>query len=119
MGRYTEAKCRLCRREGEICPFDTDELVVKDIGILKDGLLPCPFCGEYLQALQDFLEVTPFRAIASGEFIEDQIFNWTSRPQEEFHHLAAAGILVLLVVLVSMNAIAIFVRHKYGKKIRW
>jgi len=48
-----------------------------------------------------------------------QIFNWTSRPQEDFHHLAAAGILVLLVVLVSMNAIAIFVRHKYGKKIRW
>lgn len=48
-----------------------------------------------------------------------QIFNWTSRPQEEFHHLAAAGILVLLIVLVSMNAIAVFVRHKYGKKIRW
>lgn len=48
-----------------------------------------------------------------------QIFNWTSRPQEDFHHLAAAGILVLLVVLVSMNAVAIFVRHKYGKKIRW
>ena len=48
-----------------------------------------------------------------------QIFNWTSRPQEEFHHLAAAGILVLLVVLVSMNAVAVFVRQKYGKKIRW
>ncbi|QDT25291.1 Phosphate transport system permease protein PstA [Gimesia panareensis] len=48
-----------------------------------------------------------------------QIFNWTSRPQEEFHHLAAAGILVLLVVLVSMNAVAVFVRHRYGKKIRW
>tara|TARA_R110002095_G_scaffold92813_1_gene81097 strand:+ start:2714 stop:3592 length:879 start_codon:yes stop_codon:yes gene_type:complete len=48
-----------------------------------------------------------------------QIFNWTSRPQAEFHHLAAAGILVLLVLLVSMNAIAVFVRHKYGKKIRW
>jgi len=48
-----------------------------------------------------------------------QIFIWTARPQEDFHSLAAAGILVLLVVLVSMNAIAIFVRHKYGKKIRW
>ncbi|QDT40509.1 Phosphate transport system permease protein PstA [Gimesia alba] len=48
-----------------------------------------------------------------------QIFNWTARPQEEFHHLAAAGILVLLILLVSMNAIAVFVRHKYGKKIRW
>jgi len=48
-----------------------------------------------------------------------QIFNWTARPQEDFHHIAAAGILVLLIVLVSMNAIAVFVRHKYGKKIRW
>ncbi|MCA9014633.1 MAG: phosphate ABC transporter permease PstA [Planctomycetaceae bacterium] len=48
-----------------------------------------------------------------------QIFNWSARPQEEFHHLAAAGILVLLIVLVSMNAIAVFMRHKYGKKIRW
>ncbi|MFK7778890.1 MAG: phosphate ABC transporter permease PstA [Gimesia sp.] len=48
-----------------------------------------------------------------------QIFNWTSRPQEDFHHLAAAGILVLLILLVTMNAVAIFVRHKYGKKIRW
>ncbi len=48
-----------------------------------------------------------------------QIFNWTARPQEDFHHLAAAGILVLLVLLVTMNAVAIFVRYKYGKKIRW
>jgi phosphate transport system permease protein len=42
-----------------------------------------------------------------------QIYNWVSRPQEEFQNLAAAGIIVLLVVLLSMNALAIFLRNKY------
>jgi len=44
-----------------------------------------------------------------------QIFNWASRPQEEFHELAAAGILVLLGVLFLMNAGAVFLRHRAGK----
>ena len=42
-----------------------------------------------------------------------QIFNWVSRPQDEFRGLAAAGIIVLLVILLSMNAIAVFLRNKY------
>ena len=46
-----------------------------------------------------------------------QIFNWTSRPQEEFHLLAAAGIIVLLVILLTMNAFAIWLRNKYQR--RW
>jgi len=46
-----------------------------------------------------------------------QIFNWVSRPQEEFHELAAAAIIVLLVVLLAMNSIAIFIRHKMEKKL--
>lgn len=45
-----------------------------------------------------------------------QIFNWVSRPQEDFQHLAAAGIIVLLIVLLSMNAIAIFLRNKYQRR---
>lgn len=45
-----------------------------------------------------------------------QIFNWTSRPQEEFQNVAAAGILVLLVVLLAMNALAIILRNKYQKR---
>jgi phosphate transport system permease protein len=39
-----------------------------------------------------------------------QIFEWTSRPQPEFHHLAAAAIIVLLAVLLTMNAVAIGIR---------
>lgn len=42
-----------------------------------------------------------------------QIFNWISRPQEEFHQLAAAGILVLLVLLLTMNAAAILLRNRF------
>lgn len=47
-----------------------------------------------------------------------QIFNWAARPQEEFHGLAAAGIIVLLAVLLSMNSVAAFIRHRYGRG-RW
>jgi phosphate transport system permease protein len=41
-----------------------------------------------------------------------QIFNWVSRPQPEFHELAAAGIVVLLAVLLLMNAVAVLIRHR-------
>ena len=47
-----------------------------------------------------------------------QIFNWASRPQQQFHELAAAGILVLLFVLLLMNSIAVFIRHSLEKKSR-
>ena len=42
-----------------------------------------------------------------------QIFNWVSRPQDEFRGLAAAGITVLLGILLSMNAVAVYLRNRY------
>jgi len=45
-----------------------------------------------------------------------QIFNWVSRPQAEFKANAAAGILVLLALLLSMNAIAIIVRDRFQRR---
>jgi phosphate transport system permease protein len=45
-----------------------------------------------------------------------QIFNWISRPQEEFKVLAAAAIVVLLVILIAMNATAIYLRNRYQRK---
>lgn len=45
-----------------------------------------------------------------------QIYNWASRPQDEFHSLASAGIIVLLTVLFMMNAIAIVIRQRTAKK---
>ncbi len=45
-----------------------------------------------------------------------QVFNWVSRPQPEFKANAAAGILVLMVLLLSMNAIAIVVRDRHQRR---
>ena len=45
-----------------------------------------------------------------------QVFNWVSRPQPEFKANAAAGILVLMVLLLSMNAIAIIVRDRQQRR---
>lgn len=46
-----------------------------------------------------------------------QIYDWSARPQTEFHQLAAAGIIVLLGILLPMNAIAVGIRawHQRGK----
>lgn len=45
-----------------------------------------------------------------------QIFNWTSRPQAAFIETAAAGIVVLLIALLSMNALAIWLRGRFQKR---
>ncbi len=46
-----------------------------------------------------------------------QIFNWISLPQKEFHDVAAAGIIILLAVLLTMNAAAIYLRNRL--QMRW
>lgn len=48
-----------------------------------------------------------------------QMFNWVSRPQEEFHLNAAAAGLVLLTMTLLLNATAIFIRYKFRKKYKW
>jgi phosphate transport system permease protein len=45
-----------------------------------------------------------------------QIFTWISQPQQAFRGIAAAGIIVLLIVLLSMNGIAIWIRSKYQSR---
>jgi phosphate transport system permease protein len=45
-----------------------------------------------------------------------QIFQWTSRPQAEFRSLAAAAILVLLIILLSLNASAILLRNRFSRR---
>jgi phosphate transport system permease protein len=48
-----------------------------------------------------------------------QMFNWTSRPEAAFHHNAAAAGLVLLFMTLSMNALAIYIRYRLRKRIKW
>ncbi|MBT3994735.1 MAG: phosphate ABC transporter permease PstA [Chloroflexi bacterium] len=45
-----------------------------------------------------------------------QIFTWISQPQHSFRGIAAAAIIVLLIVLLSMNGIAIWIRSKYQSR---
>lgn len=48
-----------------------------------------------------------------------QIFNWTSRPDHAFVVNAAAGIIVLLGVTFLLNGIAVYLRYKWQKKMKW
>jgi phosphate transport system permease protein len=45
-----------------------------------------------------------------------QIFQWVGRPQEDFRVLAASGIIVLLAILLTLNAFAIWLRNRYQRK---
>ena len=45
-----------------------------------------------------------------------QIYQWTARPQDEFRNIAAAAILVLLVLLLSLNALAILMRNRFSRR---
>ena len=48
-----------------------------------------------------------------------QMFNWTSRPEEEFQVNAAAAGVVLLAMTLAMNAVAIYLRYTIRKRIKW
>ncbi len=63
-----------------------------------------------------YISFLPKSPLDSFTVLPIQIFNWTSRPQAEFAEIAAAGIIVLLVLLLSMNAIAIVLRNKYQNR---
>lgn len=48
-----------------------------------------------------------------------QIFNWVSRPQKGFLVNAAAGIIILLVILILLNSLAVWLRNKFQRRLNW
>ncbi len=60
-----------------------------------------------------FVPFTPNSPLDRFTVLPIQIFNWASRPQEKFQENAAAGIIVLLIVLLTMNSIAIILRNRF------
>lgn len=64
-----------------------------------------------------FLAFTPSGLTDSFTVLPLQIYSWVSRPQDEFRALAAAGIIVLLTLLLTMNAIAIVLRNRYQSRV--
>lgn len=88
--------------------------------------LPPIFTGMILAASRAIGETAPLLVIGALVFTRStpddvndrftvlpiQIFNWSSRPQEEWHHLASAAIIVLLAILLTLNFTAIILRNK-------
>lgn len=64
-----------------------------------------------------YVPFVPDSPLSSFTAMPIQIFNWISRPQPGFHEAAAAGIIVLLVVLLAMNALAVFLRNKFQNRL--
>ncbi|PTX63219.1 phosphate ABC transporter membrane protein 2 (PhoT family) [Melghirimyces profundicolus] len=63
-----------------------------------------------------FIYFTPGNVFDPFTVLPIQIFTWTGLPKAEFQELAAAGIIVLLAILLTMNALAIFLRNKYQRR---
>ena len=97
----------LARAIGETAPIIT-------IGALTfiAFLPPAPFVGDPAAGLFDWV-MAPFTVMPI------QIFNWTSRPDPAFEINAAAAGFVLMAMVLSMNAVAIYLRYKMRKNIKW
>ena len=93
--------------------------------------LPGIFTGTILAMSRAMGETAPLIVVGASTYLSQdpsgpfsmftalpiQIYNWTTRPQDQFRSIAAAAILVLLIALLSLNAIAIFLRNRYTKKL--
>ncbi|ODU25203.1 MAG: phosphate ABC transporter, permease protein PstA [Verrucomicrobia bacterium SCN 57-15] len=97
----------LSRAIGETAPLVT-------IGALTfiAFLPPSPVTGEFPFVSFEWLK-SPFTVMPI------QMFNWTSRPTQDFHVNAAATGLVLILMTLSMNAVAIVIRYRLRKRIKW
>ncbi|EFI67257.1 phosphate ABC transporter permease PstA [Lysinibacillus sp. HST-98] len=62
------------------------------------------------------LQFLPNGLLSQFTALPMQIYDWAKRPQEAFQYVAAAGILVLMTVLLLMNSIAIYIRNKFQKR---
>ena len=62
------------------------------------------------------LFVSPDSLTAPFSAMPMVIFEWATLPEPEFQHVAAAGIVVLLTILLLMNAVAILIRNKYDPR---
>jgi phosphate transport system permease protein len=106
-GILTGVIIALSRAIGETAPLIT-------IGALTFiAFLPgSPFTSEFPFISFEWL-MSPFTVMPI------QMFNWISRPQQEFHLNAAAAGLVLMVMTLAMNAVAIYLRYRFRKRIKW
>lgn len=65
-----------------------------------------------------FMTIDPNGPFSKFSVIPIQIYDWTARPEETFRNIAAAAIIVLLITLLSLNALAILLRQRFSKRLR-
>jgi phosphate transport system permease protein len=106
-GILTGVIIALSRAIGETAPLITIGALTF-IAFLPDP----PIKGEFPFISFDWL-MSPFSVMPI------QMFNWVSRPQQEFHLNAAATGLILMVMTLLMNGLAIYFRYRFRKKIKW
>jgi phosphate transport system permease protein len=106
-GILTGVIISLSRAIGETAPLITIGALTF-IAFLPDP----PIKGEFPFVSFDWLW-SPFSVMPI------QMFNWVSRPQQEFHLNAAATGLILMVMTLLMNGIAIYFRYRFRKRIKW
>jgi phosphate transport system permease protein len=97
----------LSRAIGETAPIITIGALTY-IAFLPDSPIKSEFPYVSFEWLSSAFTVMPI-----------QMFNWVSRPQEAFHVNAAAAGLVLIVMTLLMNALAIYIRYHFRKRIKW
>ncbi len=94
------------------------------------GALPGILTGTILAISRALGETAPLVVVGASTFVAldpngpfskfttlpMQIYQWTARPQDQFRNIAAAAIIVLLVLLLSLNASAVLLRNRYSRR---
>ncbi len=65
-----------------------------------------------------YITFTPKHLMDEFTVMPLQIYDWAGRPQDEFHLVAATGIMVLLAVLLTFNGLAVFIRQRFQKQLQ-
>ena len=63
-----------------------------------------------------FITADPTGPFSKFTALPIQIFQWTARPQGEFHNIAAAASIALLLLLLTLNAVAVILRNRYSRR---
>lgn len=66
-----------------------------------------------------YITTVPSSPMDDFSVLPIQIFNWLSRPQKGFIINATAAIIVLLAITFILNGIAIYLRNRWQKKVKW
>ena len=80
-------------------------------------MVKCPQCGQAVLVAVGFVTFNPASVYDRFTALPIQIYDYASRPQQDFITLSSALIVVSLFILLLMNSLAIYIRNKYQR--RW